>query len=121
MHSGKPARARLLRSTLDRDYPASPRSRGTSTQQRLRLGMKDQPIPDSSRWPWNTNIWQSHQQCAANFAAMYITNRVLDACTLCSAMIFPGEIACEVVLRGPPGWRVLYFHRHCYVNWERQG
>jgi hypothetical protein len=82
--------------------------------------MIDQPIPDSGSWPWNTNIWQAQQQGSRRFAAVYITNRVRDACVQCSAMIFPGEIACEVVLRGPREWRMLYFHRRCYVDWERQ-
>jgi len=82
--------------------------------------MIDQPMPDSSRWPWNTNIWRTHQSPAKTFASVYITNRVRDSCTLCGAMIFPGEIACEVVLRDPNDWRVIYLHRNCYADWERQ-
>ncbi len=80
--------------------------------------MRNQPHPDSRRWPWNSVIWGFHQAPAARFATVHISERVRDGCTLCSAMIFPGELACEVVLLERDGWRMLHFHQHCYADWE---
>lgn len=78
--------------------------------------MRDQPIPDSSRWPWNSEIWRVGP--AESFAAVHIMDCIRDDCTFCGAMIFPGELACEVVLRAQHGWHMLHFHQHCYVDWQ---
>ena len=82
--------------------------------------MIDQPIPDARHWPWNTNIWRAQQQRTESFPTVYVTNRVSDSCALYGVMIFQSEAAREVVLQGPHGWRMVYFHQNCYVTWQRQ-